>query len=95
MPATISQAGTWTSLNFDRTVNPKTGPQARVADDLNLTQFNSALTRGPSPNFPELDQFIQLVADAYNVSNGTARTLIHHLTSMTLQRGEPTAREYP
>jgi hypothetical protein len=95
MPATIAvTGGTWTSFPFDRTINPKTGPNVRAVEDLNLTQFNSGLVRGPSPNMPELDQFIQLMADNLAISNQTARTLIHTLTKVTLQRGEPVAREY-
>lgn len=94
MPATISQSGTWTTLAFDRTVNPKTGPNTRELEDLNLTAFNSGLTRGPSPNLPELDAFIQLVADAYSITNGSATTLVKHFMAMKGHRGEPVAREF-
>jgi len=103
MAATISSAGTWTVLDFDPVGNPATfdgqpgavsalkgfhvkgGVNVRTADDMNFERLKEF-------NLPELDQFIQLMADGYNINTQAAWALAYHLVSMAMNRENPTVR---
>lgn len=95
MAAVIAQSGTWTVFPFLATdPEGKATRNARSVQGLNLAQFNSALTRNASPNFPELQQFVQLVADAYAIGEQSALVLVRHFLTMELNRGQPQTRDY-
>jgi hypothetical protein len=98
--ATISSVGAWTVLDFDPIGDPatvdglpgqtsplkgfhvKAGVNVRRADDMNFERLKNN-------NLPELDQFVQLMADGYNINTQSAWALFYHLVSMAMNRQNP------
>jgi len=77
MAATITAAGTWTTLNVDLTgmalqnaTNPAlANPNTLHADKMQFEQLKSL-------DFPELVQFVQLAASNYGITYQSAKTLL-------------------
>lgn len=81
--ATITDSGTWTTLNFPTTdigptdPNVPTLPELNVAGDLRDVDLS------------ELTQFIQLAATAYSISFWSAATLIETALKILKHRDVP------
>lgn len=102
MSATISAVGAWTVLDFDPVGDPVTvdgqpgsippanvkgfhvkgGMNVRMAESMNFERLKGG-------NLPELDQFIQLLADGYNINTQSAWALAYQLVSMAMNRQNP------
>ena len=72
--ADITAAGAWTTLNFDTSLIPKTVNERR----LEQIQHDAIVEQ----DLPELDQFIQAMADGYNISNQAATVLMGLIGSL-------------
>lgn len=83
MPATISSSGTWTNVEFNTTDVAKT-----MANDARLSEisFYDSLR---DTDFSELQQFIQLVANAYSIGFWAAAVLVDNALQIMRNRGVP------
>ena len=100
--ATISSTGAWTVLDFDPIGSPptfdgqpgyvppanikgfheKTGMNVRYATDMNFERLKNT-------DLPELLQFIQLMADGYNINTQAATALFWHCVKALMNRENP------
>jgi len=89
MPATISASGTWTIINFSTSdVGAVSGNvDANVPRLSNIDFYNSLR----DTDFAELEQFIQLVATAYGITNAAAHVLVQNALQIRQHRGMPSA----
>jgi len=89
MAATISATGTWTVIGFSTTnigaVALNVDANVPLLEDIDF--YNSLR----DTNFAELDQFIQLVATAYGITNAAAHVLVQNALQIKQSRGMPTA----
>lgn len=87
MAATISASGTWTVLNLDTTSAPqvKTGMNVPGISKAQFEQIKSA-------GYPELMQFIQLMADGLGIGFQHAKSLCFALLTAEMNRESPTSR---
>lgn len=91
MPATISAAGTWTTLSI-------TGEVASAARPRPNTPVLEDIDFAPSlrdTDLNELVQFIQLVATNYTLSYHAARLLVQHALTALTNRESPAATTIP
>jgi hypothetical protein len=87
MPATITATGTWTPLNVDFSRMAKTGPNTLHADMMQLEQLKSQ-------DLPELNQFIQAMADGYGIHFNTALALFSALWTARINRENPSVSRF-
>jgi hypothetical protein len=89
--ATITSTGAWTPLNVDFTkmakVNPANAnvpmPNTMHADMMQLEQLKQQ-------DLPELNQFIQAMADGYVITFNAALTLLNAIWTARMGRENPT-----
>lgn len=86
--ATITAAGAWTPIGVDFTKMAKLNaaglaqPNTMHADMMQLTELKSV-------DLPELTQFIQAMADGYNIQFNTALTLLNTIWVARMNRENP------
>jgi hypothetical protein len=83
MAATITAAGTWTTLGVDFSKTPKTGPNTMVGNSMNLVSLKDA-------DLPELTQFVQAMADGYGIPFNVAKQVFFHCVQAFMNRQTPT-----
>jgi len=95
MGATLESTGTWTAISFNTTKASKTEANVPNLEDINLESLKDADTGHVT--WPELDQFVQLVADGYNISHWSAAKLVAILIGNKMRGWVPDvgSRTYP
>jgi len=88
MAATITASGTWTTLNVDLTGMVATGPNVPHADKMQFEQLKSQ-------DFPEIVQFLQLMATNYGIGYQPAKALFDAIWHGIMNREAPTAQLTP
>jgi hypothetical protein len=89
MAATISATGTWTVISFSTTdVGAVAGNVDANVPRLSDIDFYGSLR---DTDFSELEQFIQIVATAYGITNAAAHVLIQNALQIRQNRGMPSA----
>jgi hypothetical protein len=100
--ATITSTGAWTVLDFDPIGDPVTFdgqpgyvPPANIQgyhekDGVNVRYATSMnFERLKNRDLPELEQFIQAMADGYSINYQAAVALLHHCFTALMQRENP------
>jgi hypothetical protein len=88
--ATITSTGTWTPLNVDFTKSPKTGPNVPAIASMQLEQIKPGPpSQSPLLGYPELVQFLQLMADGYGISYNAAKALFSAIWTAEMNKEDP------
>lgn len=86
MSATISSSGTWTTItSMDTTAAGKDRQNVPSIENLNFESLKVATGEGLI--MPEVNQFIQLMADGYNIGYWHAAQLLDIYMRMQLNQG--------
>jgi hypothetical protein len=89
--ATITSTGAWTPLNVDFSrmakVNP-TNPNVPMPNTMHADMMQMEQLKGV--DLPELNQFIQAMADGYAIHFNQALTLLHAIWTARMNRENPT-----
>lgn len=90
MPATISAAGTWTTLRTPTTGNTVTGYGGQpVLLAINPLDFTGGSAQGMAVLPDELNQFVTIAASAWGLSFWSTVTLINAMLQSIQNRGAP------